>query len=66
MIAMIYKQVSGDQFTLFAALCPGGYEVVYSPRVMCRCKESVSQVLNCEDDQDSIIIQVDPYTSSYS
>ena len=49
----------GDSFTLISELCPGGFELVSSPNVHCRCKESVAEVLNCEDDQDSIIIQVE-------
>ena len=51
-------QVIGDNFTLYSELCPGGFELVTFPRVHCQCKESVPEVLNCESNQDSILVQV--------
>ena len=43
---------------MFGELCPGGYELLTLPHVSCHCKERDVSVLNCEDDQDSIIIRV--------
>ena len=55
--------VGGDGIELFSAPCPGGYTLtvaIFSPDVfVCTCDDA-EKILACEDDQDTIIIQV-PY-----
>ncbi len=44
---------------LYADLCPGGYELTPSENGFeCSCKNQVLEVLDCEEDQDRIIIEV--------
>ena len=53
--------MAGDSFELYSALCPGGYTLsaaTISPDIfVCIC-DTVKEILQCEDDQDTIIIQV--------
>ena len=49
-----------DSFTLRYIECPGGYTLVKSTStemMSCKCEDS-REILHCEDDQDSILIEV--------
>lgn len=53
-------QVVTDSFNLHYIECPGGYSLVKSTStemMSCRC-EDLREILHCEDDQDSILIEV--------
>ena len=49
-------------FTLYPALCPAGYVLVSTggqqDGLECQCEQSHQLIINCEDDQDTIIIEV--------
>ena len=50
-----------DSFVIYPLLCPVGYsfsEVVVHQGLECTCREDVQQILTCEDDQDTILLQV--------
>ena len=52
--------MTGDKFELYSSLCPGGYEVSGNSRtgMKCQCLEQTEgRIVNCEQDQDSIIVQ---------
>jgi len=54
-------QVSNDSFILYPLPCPGGYALTPTHGVQgsltCQCKNNVSQVIHCEDDQDTVVIE---------
>ena len=60
-------QVTPDMFEFHSALCPGGYGIAGLPgstALQCQCLEqSMEKVIHCEEDQDSIIIEVRDVTS---
>ena len=49
-------------FTLVGQVCPAGY--VLRPQSsqrdisVCTCNEDISEVLSCEDDQETVVIKV--------
>ena len=50
-----------DSFVIYPLLCPVGYsigKVVVHQGLECLCREDVQQILTCEDDQDTILLQV--------
>jgi len=56
----VILQVTGDQFILNFDPCPGGYELGMNSNMImeCQCLDKVKEnVVNCEQDQDSVIIQ---------
>ena len=59
---LLLLQVSSDSFIFYPLPCPGGYILQPSDGVqgsmVCRCQDNVTQVINCEDDQDTIVIEV--------
>ena len=53
-------QITTDKLELYSVLCPGGYELSNSSGLglECQCLEkTVDGIVNCELDQNSIIIQ---------
>lgn len=58
-----------DSFVIYPDVCPVGYALRNSTTqsgLECSCKKDVYQILNCEDDQDTILIQVSNQVSLYS
>ena len=58
-------QVNPTTFLLYPDLCPAGYSLVLSGQVNfsvnemeCQCDKNNSNVINCENDQDKIVIRV--------
>ena len=55
-------QVFNDSFDLYPLPCPGGYTLQPSPStpgsVVCQCQDNVTRVILCEDDQDTVVIEV--------
>jgi len=55
-------QVTPDRYEVYSEFCPGGYGIARQPGFMayqCQCLEqSLRRVVHCEEDQDSIIIEV--------
>ncbi len=51
-----------DSFVIYPDVCPVGYtlrQAALHSGYECRCQEDIQQIiLNCEDDQDTILIQV--------
>lgn len=49
-------------FTLYPALCPAGYVLVPTGRqqggLECQCEQNSQLIINCEDDQDKVLIEV--------
>ena len=49
-------------FTLYPLPCPAGYDLVYTGQQQggfeCQCEQNNQLIINCEDDQDSIIVEV--------
>ena len=55
-----FFQITTDKLELYSVLCPGGYELSNSSGLglECQCLEkTVDGIVNCELDQNSIIIQ---------
>ena len=54
-------QVILNSFSLYSLPCPGGYAMTSpsdSEAATCTCVTTVEEILFCEDDQDSIILEV--------
>ena len=52
--------MTGDRFVLNYIECPGGYGLERDRStglLQCECEET-RQILHCEDDQDSVLIEV--------
>ena len=54
-------QVQPANFTLVAVLCPGGYILNFTQTdiTVCVCNTDVSEVLICEDSQETVVIKVE-------
>ena len=59
---LLLLQASNDSFIFYPLPCPGGYILQPSDSVqgsmICLCQDNVTQVINCENDQDTIVIEV--------
>ncbi len=54
-------QVSSSTFEVYSDICPGGYGIknVSTLGVKCYClDQTIDKIVHCEDDQESIIVQV--------
>ena len=56
------QEVQPANFTLEVLSCPGGYilqqHTSLSEINICVCNEEMSEVLLCEEDQDTVVIEV--------
>lgn len=60
-MAVTNLQVVSDNFTLYSLPCPGGYGITTSPTSnsnTCTCSTISKEIVFCEDDQDSVILNV--------
>ena len=57
-----FQDVQPASFTLEVLPCPGGYTLQQHTSKtdihVCTCNEEISEVLLCEEDQDTIVIEV--------
>ena len=55
-------QVLNDFFVLYPLPCPGGYTLQPSRSVpgsmVCQCQDNVTKVIHCENNQDTVVIEV--------
>ena len=53
-------QVEPVTFTLYPLPCPAGYALLSTARrgLECQCEDNNNLIINCEDDQDSVIVEV--------
>lgn len=54
---------------LYPSPCPAGYDLVPTGQqqggLECQCEQNNKLIINCEDDQDSVIVEVYNIVSSY-
>ena len=64
-IVFRFIQVKPAKFTLFPAPCPAGYDLVFTGQqqggLECQCEQNNQLIINCEDDQDSVIVEVNKH-----
>ena len=55
-------QVKPATFTLYPLPCPAGYDLVSAGQqqggLECQCDKNNKLIINCEDDQDTLIVEV--------
>ena len=64
MITLFYLfcKAKPAKFKLHTLPCPAGYDLVSNGQqqggLECQCEQNNKLIINCEDDQDSVIIEV--------